>query len=235
MAPMKKSKCPKGKIYVRGYKTKGSRKRASHRVKGHCVTDKGMPGKTPKEKKILPRLRKGEFGTYSTKKAHPKRMAILKRLVSRLSYSTVLKRLVLLRTYTRRSDPKSAKKYSADIRALQKFHKKHMKAGRKAASKKRSTKKPRVTRKKRTMKRKSTKKVTKKVTKRTKRLSTRKVSKRKSSKRTKRLSTRKVTKRKSAKRTKKAVKRRSTRKMTKRKTTTRRRRVVHRRSTVMNK
>ena len=46
MAPMK-SKCPKGKIYVRGYKVKGTKKRAAHRVKGHCVTDKGLPGKTP--------------------------------------------------------------------------------------------------------------------------------------------------------------------------------------------
>lgn len=228
MAPIK-SKCPKGKIYVRGYKTKGSRKRASHRVKGHCVTDKGMPGKTPKGKKILPRLRKGEFGSYSTKKAHPKRMAILKRLISHLSYASVLKRLVLLRTYTRRSDPKSAKKYSADIRALQKFHKKHMKAGKKASSKKHSTRK--ASSKKRSTKRLSTRKrrVTRK--KRTlKRKSVKKVSKRKSAKR------------KSAKRTKKVTKRKTTllapqrgAQSSRKSTTTRRRRTTRRRSTVMNK
>jgi Family of unknown function (DUF5771) len=197
MAPMK-SKCPKGKIYVRGYKTKGSRKRASHRVKGHCTKDTGLIGRTPRSKRILPKLKKGEFGTYHANKPHPKRMAILKRLVSRLSYSTVLKRLVVLRTYTRRSDPAHSKKYSKDISALQKWHKSHMKAGKKASSRK-----PRVTRKKRTLKRKSVKKVTKR---KSAKKSVKKVTKRKSAKK----SVKKVTKRKTVTRRRRVVRHRST-------------------------
>ncbi len=153
MAAMK-SKCPKGKIYVRGYKTKASRKRASHRVKGHCTKDTGKRGRTPKSKRVLPKLRKGALGTYHTNKSKTKRMAILARLVSKKSYSKVLKTLVVLRTYTRRSDPKHSRIYSSDIKSLQKWHKSHMKK----STKKRPSKKRRVTRKKRTLKRKTTKK-----------------------------------------------------------------------------
>jgi len=47
------SKCPKGKIRRKAYVTK-----RGTRVKSTCTTNKGLPGKTPKSRKVLPKLKK---------------------------------------------------------------------------------------------------------------------------------------------------------------------------------
>lgn len=137
-------KCPKGKILIREYK-----KKSGIRVKSHCTVDKGAPGRTPKNKRVLPKLKNDEFAGYgySTKLPSSKRFSILKKICKDLTYSSVIKRLVVLRSYNKRN-PKLFTKFDKDIKSLQSYHKKGSKKRviKKRATKKRITKK-RVTKK----------------------------------------------------------------------------------------
>ena len=110
-----KVKCNKGKILIRGYK-----KKSGVRVRPHCTLDRGAPGRTPKSKRVLPKLKEDEFAgyKYSTKLPSSKRLEILKKICKDLTYSSVIKRLVVLRSYNKRN-PKLFAKFDKDIKALQ--------------------------------------------------------------------------------------------------------------------
>jgi hypothetical protein len=124
-------KCPKGKILIRGYK-----KKSGVRVRLHCTPDRGAVGRTPKSKRVLPKLKEDEFAgyKYSTKLPSSKRLSILKKICKDLTYSSVIKRLVVLRSYNKRN-PKLYAKFDKDIKTLQKWH---MKGGVKSKKSKKS-------------------------------------------------------------------------------------------------
>ncbi len=112
-------KCKKNEIVIRSYK-----KKSGVRVKSHCTPDKGAKGRTPLKKRVLPKLKSNEFVKYgySTKLSSSKRLSKLKRAVKDLSYASVLKRIVVLRSYNKRN-PKLYAKFDCDVKALQKWHK----------------------------------------------------------------------------------------------------------------
>ncbi len=112
-------KCKKNEIFIRSYK-----KKSGIRVKPHCTPDKGAKGRTPLKKRVLPKLKADEFVKYgySTKLSASKRLNKLKRAVKDLSYASVLKRIVVLRTYNKRN-PKLYAKFDCDVKALQKWRK----------------------------------------------------------------------------------------------------------------
>lgn len=112
-------KCKKNEIVIRSYK-----KKSGIRVKSHCTPDKGAKGRTPSKKRVLPKLKADEFVKYgySTKLNASKRLSKLKRACKDLTYASVLKRLVVLRSYNKRN-PKLYSKFDHDIKALQKWHK----------------------------------------------------------------------------------------------------------------
>jgi hypothetical protein len=125
-------KCKKNEILIRSYK-----KKSGVRVKPHCTPDKGAKGRTPLKKRVLPELKKDEFVKYgySTKLSASKRLSKLKRAIKDLSYASVLKRIVVLRTYNKRN-PKLYAKFDCDIKALQKWRKaKKAKKAKKAVKK----------------------------------------------------------------------------------------------------
>lgn len=113
------AKCPKNTIRIRSYK-----KKSGVRVRTHCTPDRGAPGRTPRSKRVLPKLKNDEFAGYgySTKLPSSKRYSILKNICRDLTYSSVIKRLVVLRSYNKRN-PKLFKKFDKDIKSLQAWHK----------------------------------------------------------------------------------------------------------------
>ncbi len=112
-------KCKKNEIVIRSYK-----KKSGIRVKSHCTPDKGAKGRTPSKKRVLPKLKKDEFVKYgySTKLTASKRLSKLKHACKDLSYASVLKRIVVLRSYNKRN-PKLYAKFDHDVKALQKWRK----------------------------------------------------------------------------------------------------------------
>ncbi len=112
-------KCKKNEILIRSYQ-----KKSGIRVKSHCTPDKGAKGRTPSKKRVLPKLKNDEFAKYgySTKLTSSKRLSKLKRAVKELSYASVLKRIVVLRSYNKRN-PKLYAKFDCDVKALQKWRK----------------------------------------------------------------------------------------------------------------
>ena len=125
-------KCKKNEILIRSYKKKNG-----VRVKSHCTIDKGAKGRTPVKKRVLPKLKNNEFVKYgySSKLSASKRLSKLKRACKDLSYASVLKRLVVLRSYNKRN-PKLYAKFDCDVKALQKWRKaKKAKKAKKAVKK----------------------------------------------------------------------------------------------------
>lgn len=112
-------KCKKNEIFIRSYK-----KKSGIRVKSHCTPDKGAKGRTPLKKRVLPKLKTNEFVKYgySTKLSARKRLSKLKRACKDLTYASVLKRIVVLRSYNKRN-PKLYAKFNQDVKALQKWRK----------------------------------------------------------------------------------------------------------------
>ncbi len=148
-------KCKKNEILIRSYK-----KKSGVRVKPHCTPDKGAKGRTPLKKRVLPKLKKDEFTKYgySTKLSASKRLSKLKHAVKDLSYASVLKRIVVLRTYNKRN-PKLYAKFDCDVKALQKWRK--SKKSLKKSTKKSVKKVKKVSKVKKVKKSKKSKKVVK--------------------------------------------------------------------------
>lgn len=114
------SRCPRGRIFRKGFTRKaftradGTRVDKT-RVKGGCIIDRGKPGKGPK---ILPTPREGALGGWKKDMSERGRHAILKRLTKKDTCATVIRRLVLLRNIS--DDPKTDRVAEADQKWLHK-------------------------------------------------------------------------------------------------------------------
>ena len=104
-------KCKKGEILRKGYKTKKGTK-----VKASCIKDQGLPGKGPK---VLPELKKGTLGLYSTKKTDLSRHRALLKAARNTSKNTVIRKLNAVSILTKNTSPKSSKKVRKDMHYLQ--------------------------------------------------------------------------------------------------------------------
>jgi hypothetical protein len=100
--------CGQGKIRRSSYLKKSSTQKRRVRVKSSCVPDKGKPGKTPKAKRVLPKLTPGKLGKYGYH--HIKRLpanerrGALTRAVKAEGYAPIIRRLNVIRTYNK-NDP----------------------------------------------------------------------------------------------------------------------------------
>ena len=150
------SKCPKNKIKRKAYTTK----KGTH-VKATCTKNMGAPGKTPKSKKVLPKLKKGELTTYGyhLKNSAEKREKSLRKAMKHEGNLEVLRRIVVLRTYLK-SNPTHYKKLNKDVEYIQEVRAKDkLKGGAKRKTTKK-TKKTKKTTNTAVKKRKTTKKMT---------------------------------------------------------------------------
>lgn len=108
--------CPRGMIRRKSY-SRRSRSGKRTRVKSACIRDLGKPGRGPK----LWTVKKGVLGKYGYKLEKPAvtRRNALKRAVKGESYATVIRQLNAVRNYTKLSQPQNSKKYTADMKYLQ--------------------------------------------------------------------------------------------------------------------
>ena len=106
-------KCGKGMIRRSAYT-----KKSGVRVKSLCVPDKGRPGKGGPVKVSLDEKHLGKYG-YSLNKSSSSRCKAIQKAVKAKGARTVLRRLVVLRTY-RRYNKKSADyiKLDKDVKYL---------------------------------------------------------------------------------------------------------------------
>jgi hypothetical protein len=125
MPTTKKKSCPKGEIrrnsYTRkAYVTSKGKKVSAKKVKSTCVPNKGLPGKTPANKKVLPKLKEGMLTEYGYKLANnaEKRKTSLKKAIKNEGSLPVLRRVVVLRTYDK-NDPKLFSKLDKDVKFIQ--------------------------------------------------------------------------------------------------------------------
>jgi len=227
--PRKKSRkksrksCPKGKIRRQSYvkkshnrrsyvKKDGTRVKGSYvdktKVKSGCTKDRGMPGKTPKIKRILPKpgeeVSFRKFG-YKVNNSDIVRERALSRVVKLFGPLKSLRRLNLLRNYQPRDKEgrRVSRIMSRDVEYLKKKYKNYKRRhGRTLSSKKNSTKRKRRKKRKSSKKRRKSSKKKRKSSKKKRKSSK---NRRKSSKK-KRKSSKKM--RKSRKRRKSSKKRR---------------------------
>jgi len=108
--------CPKGKIRKKSYVTKKGTK-----VRSTCVKNKGVKGKTPSSKKVLPKLKEGLLEKYGYKMANSKekREKALSKAMEVEGELPVLRRVVVLRTYLK-NEPLKFKKLDKDVKYIQK-------------------------------------------------------------------------------------------------------------------
>ena len=121
-------RCRKGQILRSGYM------RGRTLVKPACIKDLGKKGKTKKSEKVLPKLQPGKLSGHGyslDKKAELRRRALMrasrdpkKGVVTHDKMLKTLRRVVVLKNYTKKSQPQNAKKYSADAKWMQKEYKK---------------------------------------------------------------------------------------------------------------
>lgn len=120
--------CPKGKILrkgskVRKYSRKGSKVKASKR-RSVCVADKGKRGKTPKSKRVLPKLEKGGLGKYGLTNLKSMRvgdrMKRYEKAIKSEGYAPIVRRLNVLATYTKTSNPSFSKLIKDDMLRIKK-------------------------------------------------------------------------------------------------------------------
>jgi len=125
-------KCPKGEILRKAYTRKDGT-----RVKASCVKDRGLPGKTPKSKKVLPKLKEGLLEKYGYKlsKSFEKRKVALRKAMKNEGNVPVLRRVVVLRTYNK-NEPKLFKKLNRDVEFIQEVRAKQKLVAKKVTKKK---------------------------------------------------------------------------------------------------
>jgi len=124
--------CPIGFDLKKGYKRKSYTKSDGKKVpttyvKPTCIKDKGLPGKLLQEYKpftISPRDNLKPYG-YSTSISSKKRYESLMKAIKELSYTSVIRRLINLRTLTKTSDKEHSKIYDEDIKKLRLWREKN--------------------------------------------------------------------------------------------------------------
>lgn len=113
------AKCPPGKIRRRAYV-----RQDGTRVASTCVPDKGLPGKTPAKRKVLPKPTAGNLSKYGYDdvKHTPaaQRRAALTKGVKDAGYATIIRRVNLIANYNKRSDPRTHQIMRSDIAWMQK-------------------------------------------------------------------------------------------------------------------
>ncbi len=114
------SSCPRGTIRRKAY-TRKSHSGKTARVPSTCVPDKGAPGKTPKSKQVLPKLKPGRLSQYGysdvKETSAARRRAALTRAVKKEGYAPIVKRLNVIRTYNKNSPLFSL--YDGDLKWVQ--------------------------------------------------------------------------------------------------------------------
>lgn len=117
----KSPSCGRGRIRRSSFLRKSRHSRRRTRVKSACVPDKGRRGKTPKSKRVLPKLTPGKLGKYGyhhvkEKSAGARRFA-LTQAVKHEGYAPIIRRLNVIRTYNK-NDP-VFDLYNSDIKWMQ--------------------------------------------------------------------------------------------------------------------
>jgi hypothetical protein len=112
----RKDDCPEG-YHRKAYDKKNIN------IKQVCIKNKGHPEKIIEKFKLPPLGKKDDLKPYGykTNKNSVKRLESLLDAAKVLTYKTVVLRLSLLRTLTRRSQVKYSKIYDEDIKNLQKW------------------------------------------------------------------------------------------------------------------
>jgi len=91
------------------------------KVKGTCVKDTGAKGKTPKSKQWSPKVKEGALMGWSKDKPANVRRSILKKVIKKSDYATVIRRLNWLRNIS--TDKATDAAAISDMKYLQKQHK----------------------------------------------------------------------------------------------------------------
>ncbi len=109
--------CGPNKIRRRSY----TRRVTGKRVKSTCVPDKGRPGKTPKSKRVLPKLTPGKLGKYGyhdvKHKSAASRRVALTNATKEEGYAPIIRRLNVIRTYNKNSELFDL--YNSDLKWMQ--------------------------------------------------------------------------------------------------------------------
>lgn len=115
-SPKRTRACSSGKIRRSAY----TRKDGTY-VKSACVKDMGKRGKTPKKDRVLPKLKPGKLSAYgySTFEGVRNRQTALKKAVAKEGYLKILRRLVAVSNYNKRSAPAAHEVMRKDIAWLQ--------------------------------------------------------------------------------------------------------------------
>lgn len=122
--------CPKGFIeknhyHRHSYQKKNGKHINETNVGTYCARNKGMPGKILPEFKVLPKLEKNalkKYGYSTTLNAEARHKSLLN-AAKNLTYSSVTRRLVVLRSYNKTANKKHAQIYNEDIKKLQAWRK----------------------------------------------------------------------------------------------------------------
>ena len=109
-------RCSPGTIRRKAYTTKNG-----VYVKSACVKDMGKPGKTAKKDRVLPQLKPGKLSSYgySTFVGVRKRHSALKDAIQDDGYLKILRRLVAISNYNKRSAPEAHAIMRKDIEWMQ--------------------------------------------------------------------------------------------------------------------
>jgi hypothetical protein len=124
--------CPIKFDLKKGYKRKSYTKSDGEKVpstyvKPICIKDKGLPGKLLDEYKpfiLSPKNGLKPYG-YSTSVSSKKRYESLMKAIKELSYTSVIRRLINLRTLTKTSNKEHSKIYDEDIQKLRLWREKN--------------------------------------------------------------------------------------------------------------
>ena len=124
-APYSKKCCPKGSISRIKYQyTRNSGKFV--KVRPSCIRSKALRSKGIRPKKVIKNLTRGalsQFG-YHLSDSQPQRRISLEQAVAYYGPGSVIKKLNAVRTLSKNVAPKNSKRYSRDIKFVQKLAKK---------------------------------------------------------------------------------------------------------------
>ena len=119
--------CPRGYELKKGYEREKYTKKDGTKVKSTyidpiCIVNKGLPGKLfQDERQIKINAKKNSFKpfNYSTEDNSKIRLKSLLKASKELTYRTVIRKLVALRTLTKNTNKKHSEIYDEDIKNLQ--------------------------------------------------------------------------------------------------------------------
>jgi hypothetical protein len=160
--------CPKGTVSRKSY-----RKKSGVKVKSACVKSTSLRSRGVMPKRVLPKLKTGSLTKYGYHIHDTKsiRHKALKKALKAYGFATLIRKLNAVRVLSRNTAPLNSKKYTDDIKYIEKM----VNASPKRKSKRRSSKRKSKRRsskrksKKRSSKRKSKKRSSKRKSKKSRR------------------------------------------------------------------